>query len=102
MILILNRCKTEVPIVPVVIDGAFAAWPRTAKLPRPHQIRIVYGRPIPAREWRQWGAEELAIRVRGELVRLQWELHSAYAAESQRRLDQDKAAAAAKPARRRR
>jgi 1-acyl-sn-glycerol-3-phosphate acyltransferase len=102
MILILNRCKTAVPIVPVVIDGAYAAWPRSAKFPRPHQIRIVYGRPIPASEWRQWGADELATRVRGELVRLQWELHSEYAAESQRRFDEDKAAAAAKPARRRR
>jgi 1-acyl-sn-glycerol-3-phosphate acyltransferase len=102
MILILNRCKTEVPIVPVVIDGAFEAWPRSAKLPRPHQIRIVYGRAIPASEWRQWGADELAARVRGELVRLQGELGSEHAGESRRRLEADVAAAAAKPGRRRR
>jgi 1-acyl-sn-glycerol-3-phosphate acyltransferase len=102
MILILNRCKTEVPIVPVVIDGAYEAWPRSAKLPRPHQIRIVYGRPIPASEWRQWGADELAMRVRGELVKLQGELGSVHAPESRRRLEEDRAAMAAKPARRRR
>jgi 1-acyl-sn-glycerol-3-phosphate acyltransferase len=106
MILILNRCKTEVPILPVVIEGAYEAWPRSAKLPRPHPIRIVYGRPIPASEWRQWSADELAMKIREELVRLQGELQSPHAGKSRERLEQDMKAAAveaaSKPARRRR
>jgi len=39
--------RANVPIVPVVIKGAFEAWPRHRKLFRFHRISIVYGRPIP-------------------------------------------------------
>ncbi|MFI4876322.1 MAG: lysophospholipid acyltransferase family protein [Blastopirellula sp. JB062] len=35
-----------VPIVPVAIDGAFHAWPRTAKLPRRSVIHIRIAPPI--------------------------------------------------------
>ena len=35
-----------VPIIPVAIDGAFGAWPRGVRYPRPHPIRIVIGPPI--------------------------------------------------------
>lgn len=38
--------RTGVPIVPVALDGAFQAWPRNAKLPRPGRIQIVVGQPI--------------------------------------------------------
>ena len=38
--------KAGVPIVPIVIDGAFAAWPRSTKLPRPHPVHLMYGEPI--------------------------------------------------------
>jgi 1-acyl-sn-glycerol-3-phosphate acyltransferase len=102
MVLILNRCRTDVPIVPVVIDGAFEAWPRNAKLPRPYPIRIEYGRPIPPSQWRQWSPDELALRVREEMVKLQAELGSKHACQSRRRLAEDQANAAAMPARKRR
>lgn len=39
--------KTDAPIVPVGIAGAFAAWPRTRKLPRPSPIAVSIGKPIP-------------------------------------------------------
>ncbi len=35
----------KVPVVPVVIDGSFEAWPRALKLPRPHPIQVSYGTP---------------------------------------------------------
>jgi 1-acyl-sn-glycerol-3-phosphate acyltransferase len=35
----------KVPVVPVVIDGSFEAWPRAFKLPRPHPIQVLYGPP---------------------------------------------------------
>ncbi|MBA4016952.1 MAG: 1-acyl-sn-glycerol-3-phosphate acyltransferase [Pirellula sp.] len=38
--------RTGVPIVPVALDGAYQAWPRNAKLPRPGRIQIVVGEPI--------------------------------------------------------
>lgn len=42
--LILKRA--HVPIVPVVIDGSFAAWPRGKRLFRAHPIRVMYGPPM--------------------------------------------------------
>lgn len=38
--------RTGVPIVPVALDGAYQAWPRKAKFPRPGRIQIVVGEPI--------------------------------------------------------
>jgi 1-acyl-sn-glycerol-3-phosphate acyltransferase len=38
--------KAGVPIVPVIIDGSFDAWPRTQKLPHPHRIKVLYGPPL--------------------------------------------------------
>lgn len=38
--------KAKVPVVPVVIHGSYEAWPKDQKLPRPHPIRILYGRPL--------------------------------------------------------
>ncbi len=40
--------RAAVPIVPVLIEGAFEAWPKGALLPRPGRIRIVFGRPLPS------------------------------------------------------
>jgi 1-acyl-sn-glycerol-3-phosphate acyltransferase len=38
--------RAGVPVIPVVIEGSFAAWPRSNKLPRPGKIRVMYGKPI--------------------------------------------------------
>jgi 1-acyl-sn-glycerol-3-phosphate acyltransferase len=92
--LILNRCKTDVAVLPVVIDGAFEAWPRTSRFPHPHPIRIRHGKPIAAAEWRGLSAEALALRLRGELVKLQAGMGSPHAARSEERLAEAVAAAA--------
>lgn len=42
--------RTGVPLVPVGIDGAFDAWPRKAKFPRPGKVCVVVGEPISAEE----------------------------------------------------
>ena len=104
MVLILNRCKKDVPIVPVVIDGAYETWPRDAKMPKVWggRIRIQHGKPIPAAEWRHLSADELAMRVRTELVKLQRVMGSVHAAESERRLKEDALKALVKPVRKRR
>lgn len=38
--------RAGVPVIPVVIDGAFEAWPRKKKLPWPHPVHLLYGEPI--------------------------------------------------------
>jgi 1-acyl-sn-glycerol-3-phosphate acyltransferase len=38
--------RSRVPLVPVALDGAFQAWPRTAALPRLGRIAVVVGSPI--------------------------------------------------------
>ena len=102
--LILNRCKTDVAIVPVVIDGAYETWPRDKKMPRfiGGRIRICHGAPIPASVWRNWSADEISLQVRRAMVNLQGQMGSVHAAESARRLAEDEARAASEPKKRRR
>jgi 1-acyl-sn-glycerol-3-phosphate acyltransferase len=38
--------RAKVPIIPAGIAGTFQAWPRSRRFPRPHPIRVHYGRPI--------------------------------------------------------
>jgi len=38
--------KAHVPVIPVVIDGSFEAWPRDSKLFHAHPIRVLYGKPM--------------------------------------------------------
>jgi len=59
--------RAGVPIVPVSIEGAFAAWPRGGRL-RPHPIAVFYGRPIAPAELRSIPREEAAARLRGRLT----------------------------------
>lgn len=102
--LILNRCKTDVAILPVVIDGAYEAWPRDKKMPRflGGRIRICHGPPIPPTVWRTWSSEEIATHVRRAMVALQAQMGSIHAAESARRLAEDESRAASEPKKRRR
>ncbi len=37
---------TGAPVYPCYIDGAFEAWPRDARIPRPRNIRVIYGAPV--------------------------------------------------------
>jgi 1-acyl-sn-glycerol-3-phosphate acyltransferase len=38
--------RAGVPIVPVVIDGAFETWPKRSKYPLPGHVHIMYGKPF--------------------------------------------------------
>jgi len=38
--------KANVPIVPAVIKGAFEAWPRSRRLPRPGRLSVRFGERI--------------------------------------------------------
>lgn len=55
--------RARVPIVPVVIDGAYEAWPRSRRWPRLGTIRVEFGRPI---RWQEPGrsTERVGERLR--------------------------------------
>jgi 1-acyl-sn-glycerol-3-phosphate acyltransferase len=38
--------RADAPVIPAVIDGAFRAWPKGSKLPRPVPIRVMFGAPL--------------------------------------------------------
>src|SRR6267142_1843707 len=40
--------RSRVPLVPVGLDGAYQAWPRTSRFPRGGRIAVVIGEPISA------------------------------------------------------
>lgn len=91
LLAIAQRCSA--PIIPVVIEGAYEAWPRTAKLPRPRRIVVEYGRPMPGQKIKQVSSEQLQeellscwrqlqVRARGRLRRnsLRYDSVAAHAA----------------------
>lgn len=59
--------ELNVPIVPVRIEGAFEAWPRTKRLPRRHKVTVTYLPPVTPRE--DEGYEALAERVRASIIK---------------------------------
>jgi len=58
-------------IVPVVIDGAFEAWPRTQKLPGAGQIVVSFGKPIPQAHAHKFKAAPLVEHVRQIMIQMQ-------------------------------
>jgi 1-acyl-sn-glycerol-3-phosphate acyltransferase len=57
--------------VPVLIDGAFEAWPRTSLLPMPGSVVIQYGKPISQAQARDMTPEALVESVRQRLIDIQ-------------------------------
>ena len=72
--------RAGVPVVPVVIDGAFEAWPKGQRLPHPHPIRVACGRPLSAEEVASGDTQKLVEELRRRMLELQGEL---------RRMDRD-------------
>ena len=42
----MTAVKSNAVVVPVRVFGTFEAWPRHAKVPRPRQVIVKYGRPM--------------------------------------------------------
>jgi 1-acyl-sn-glycerol-3-phosphate acyltransferase len=81
--------RSKAPVIPIVIDGAFEAWPRNQKFPSCKPVRILYGEPIGHAELAGLSADEIAVRIREEMVKLQTRLNSPHAAESRQRMQTD-------------
>ncbi|MCL4503745.1 MAG: AMP-binding protein [Deltaproteobacteria bacterium] len=47
--------ELDVKLVPVYIQGSYAAWPAGASLPRPHPLRVVFGRQFLWQELKERG-----------------------------------------------
>jgi len=58
-------------IVPVVIDGAFEAWPRTNPLPGLGNIVVSFGQAIPREEVRKFKSDQMVEHVRRIMIRMQ-------------------------------
>lgn len=67
--------RASVPVVPMVIDGAFEAWPRHKKIfELGHRVVTYYGRPISAERIKEMGDEAFAEHLTQEMWRLQNEV----------------------------
>ncbi|MEW6659897.1 MAG: AMP-binding protein [Thermodesulfobacteriota bacterium] len=75
--------ELAVKLVPVYIQGSYEAWPTGAALPRPHPIRVVFGREHSWEELKQRGLkiapdaddyDAISIGLRQEVLRLKEEL----------------------------
>ena len=57
--------------VPVMIDGAFEAWPRTQALPGLGSIVVRYGEPISQERVRKMAPDEFVAAVRNTIIAMQ-------------------------------
>ncbi len=51
--------RSRVPLIPVAMDGAYQAWPRGGKFPRPSRVCVVFGEPLTPDEISELEDEQL-------------------------------------------
>ena len=66
--------RSNCPVIPVVIDGAYECWPRSRKFFRLGKIVIHYGKPIPAEELKIMGDEKFIELLTMNLRQMQSQL----------------------------
>ncbi|HEY2125373.1 MAG TPA: lysophospholipid acyltransferase family protein [Chthoniobacterales bacterium] len=62
----------DVPVVPCYLEGAFAAWPKGQRLPRPRKVRLIMGPPcnFASRPNEREAAAVIAAELRDEVMKL--------------------------------
>lgn len=60
--------RSHVPLVPVGLDGAYQAWPRTARLPRLGRIAVVIGEPITPQQVAGFSDEDLLAELEQRIL----------------------------------
>lgn len=63
--------KAKATILPVCIDGAYEAWPRTRPLPGLGRVTVMYGHPISPEQMKGLSDEEVTERIRREIIEMQ-------------------------------
>src|SRR5262245_5862027 len=75
--------RSRVPLLPVGVDGAYQAWPRTSRLPRPGRIAIVIGEPITAEQVAEFSDEDLLGEVEERILNAHVEARELWVKPSQ-------------------
>ena len=60
--------RSRVPLIPVAIDGAYQAWPRTAPWPRLSRLVVVIGEPIRPEQVAALSDEELVAELEQRIL----------------------------------
>ena len=60
--------RAPAPVVPVGIAGAFEAWPRHRRLPRPGRVRVVFGKPVDLSPHISKGRERSMLEIATGLI----------------------------------
>ena len=60
--LLIRRAK--VPVIPVAIDGAYKAWPRSSLIFKPSKIRVMFGSPI---DFSNHNSDEIAPEIEKQI-----------------------------------
>jgi len=60
--------RSRVPLIPVGLDGAYQAWPRTALFPRAGRVAVVIGEPISADQLAAMSDDELLAELEQRIL----------------------------------
>jgi 1-acyl-sn-glycerol-3-phosphate acyltransferase len=66
--------RSKSAILPIAIEGAYRAWPKKAKFPRPHGVHVHFGPPILLDEYKDIEERELVAIVESRVRACQDEL----------------------------
>jgi 1-acyl-sn-glycerol-3-phosphate acyltransferase len=66
--------RSKSAILPVAIEGAYRAWPKRAKFPRPLAVNVHFGPPIQPKEYENISEHELVVLVEARVRECQAEL----------------------------
>ncbi len=66
--------KARATIVPVCIEGAYDAWPRTRPLPGPGRVIVSYGEPITPSDMKDRDDDDLTAEIRRRIIQMQSEI----------------------------
>jgi 1-acyl-sn-glycerol-3-phosphate acyltransferase len=69
--------KAKATIVPVVIDGAYDAWPRTSPIPKPFRtIRVIFGKPIAPDDIGKFTPDEFVTFLHQQMIQMQSQIRT--------------------------
>ncbi|HMC11335.1 MAG TPA: lysophospholipid acyltransferase family protein [Pirellulaceae bacterium] len=60
--------RSRVPLIPLGLDGAYQAWPRTSRFPRFGRIAVVIGEPITAEQVAAFSDDDLLKELGQRMV----------------------------------
>lgn len=55
--------RSKSAILPIAIEGAYRAWPKQAKFPRPRAVNVHYGPPLLPKEYANIDERELVSLI---------------------------------------